>query len=310
MKRVNSFPSQRYLAYSFPWIWLGLLCAGLMLAAGMGLWLLENRSPGARGMRAEGGVLPVVRLTATPTPFAPLPSSPTPIALNSALTSVPVIPLHPAEVAEEAASAEASSEAVIPFWQDFDFSEDGAPMEIHLVDPGKLILGGKPVQMRFSAGMDCVFGSGKACVSLHSDGRYMLLTIHSGISGEGQQLRHALEGTGINTAGLSTAEIGANLDALQGAIASLHQGITNLDYLSVLAAVRIPPERIDDYYALPFSMALDWAAAEDDALRQLMESAEPVIFIETCGWPVVGEAPAEGEYYGTGSIYLIAIGKQ
>jgi hypothetical protein len=29
------------------------------------------------------------------------------------------------------------------------------------------------------------------------------LTVHSGVTGQGQQLRHAFEGTGINTAGLS-----------------------------------------------------------------------------------------------------------
>ena len=136
----------------------------------------------------------------------------------------------------------------------------------------------------------------------------MLLTIHSGISGEGQQLRHALEGTGINTAGLGSAEILANLDQLQGAIASLHQGTTHLDYLSVVAAMRIPPDQIEAYYALPFLAAVDWAAGGDEDLRQRLEDGEPLIFIETCGWPVIGEGAAAGEYYGTGSIYLIAIG--
>jgi len=305
MKRINAYPFTRFPAIRFPWIWLGLLSAGLILAAGMGLWLLENRSPGTRGVPLAGGALPVVQPTATPTPFGPVQSTATAYERFSPSTPVPVMPLHPAEAVE----AETPAEAVIPFWQDFDFSEAAAPMEIHLVDPGRLILDGKPVQMRFTPGTDCVFGSGKACVSLHSDGRYLLLTIHSGISGEGQQLRHALEGTGIDTAGLSATEIDANLDALQGVIASLHQGITNLDYLSVLAAVRIPPDLIDEYYGLPFTMAVDWAAAEDDGLHQLIESGEPVIFIETCGWPVIGEAPADEGYPGTGSIYLIAIGR-
>ena len=156
-------------------------------------------------------------------------------------------------------------DAPAPFWQDFDFSDGAAQMEIHLVDPDGGILGGKPVQMRFLPGADCLFGSGKACVSLHADGRAMLLTIYSGISGEGQQLRHAFEGTGINTAGLHTTEILANLSQLQGAIASLHQGISSLDYLTVVAAMRIPPDHIlDEYYALPFLDALDWAAGEDE----------------------------------------------
>ena len=146
----------------------------------------------------------------------------------------------------------------------FDFSDGAERVEIHLVDPDLGILGGKPVQMRFIPGSDRMFGSGKACVSLHADGRAMLLTIHSGISGEGQQLRHALEGTGINTAGLRTAEILANLGQLQGAIASLHQGISSLDYLTVVAAIRIPPDQIDEYYDLPFLEAVDWAAGEDE----------------------------------------------
>ena len=301
MKLTVSISSDRNPPLRFPWLWLFLLSAGLMLAAGMLIWLLQNRSPSVKAMPPSGSVLPVLHLSATPTPFTPL--------MNPA-TPEPEIYLHPQE---ETAVATTVPEPVVDvppsFWQAFDFSDGAERVEIHLVDPDLGILGGKPVQMRFTPGSDCVFGSGKACVSLHADSRVMLLTIHSGISGEGQQLRHALEGTGINTAGLRTAEILANLDQLQGAIASLHQGVTNLDYLTVVAAIRIPPDQIDAYYDLPFLEAVDWAAEGNEDLHQRLADGQSLIFIETCGWPVIGEVSAGGEYQGTGSIYLIAIGK-
>jgi hypothetical protein len=72
--------------------------------------------------------------------------------------------------------------------------------------------------------------------------------------------------------------------------------------------VRIPPELVDRFYVLPFDQALEMVARENDAFRELIDSDEGLIWIETCGWPVSGEPAAEGIYRGTGSIYPIAIG--
>jgi hypothetical protein len=94
---------------------------------------------------------------------------------------------------------------------------------------------------------------------------------------------------------------------MRSAIVSLHQNITNLDYLSVAAAIRIAPEKIAEYYQMPFLQAAAWAAQEDPDLLQFLEDGVPLIFIETCGWPVVGKPSAGGDYQGTGSIYLVAI---
>ncbi len=57
MKLTVSIPSDRNPPARFPWLWLFLLSAGLMLAAGMLIWLLQNRSPGVKAMPPSGSGL-------------------------------------------------------------------------------------------------------------------------------------------------------------------------------------------------------------------------------------------------------------
>ena len=279
----------------FPWIWIIFLALGVSLAGGMLVWLLIDQIPEETGLNKRLAKYSQSIFTSTPTPFLPVPVTQTPVL--SDVVQQPMPEDHPGDLPIPA-----------PFWYEFNFSDGAARMEIHLLDPEAAFWNGRPVVLRFTPGTDCPFGTGKACVSEHSEGRHLLLTVHSGVAGEAQQLRHAIEGTSINAAGMSTTEIQGNLVALQGSIASLNQKTTHLDYLSVRAAVRIPPEQVDRYYGLPFDQALDMVASENDAFRELIDSDEGLIWIETCGWPVSGEPAAEGIYRGTGSIYLIAIG--
>lgn len=279
-----------------PWLWVGILSLGIILMGGLVLWIFANQSPTGRTAEipaAEPGIL----FHPSPTPFLPV--------------------IQPSVVLENPSGEEKTKEILptveftlepLPFWQDFDFSVDAGKIEIHLLDQTRNFYDGKPVVLRFTPGGDCPFGTGRGCVSQHAAGRYLLLTLHSGVSGEAQQLRHALEGTGINSAGLKSAEIQVNLENLRSSIASLHQGFQNLDYLSVRAALRIPPDQIEAYYSQPFVEALDAAAQSNLLFQELLNSGEPLIFIETCGWPVSGEPAAEGDYKGTGSVYLVAIG--
>jgi len=283
-------------AASQPWLWAGMLLLGIFLAVGLVLWIFTNQSPtslAAENPAKEPGLL----VHPSPTPFLPVIQPPV-VLQKSSGDEKPEAILPTAEVRPE----------IPPFWEDFDFSIDAGKIEIHLLDQTGNFFDGKPVVLRFTAGEDCPFGTGRGCVSQHAAGRYLLLTLHSGVSGEAQQLRHALEGTGINTAGLKSAAIQANLEYLQSSIASLHQGSRNLDYLSVKAALRIPPDQIEAYYSRPFIEALDSAVENDRRFQEILNSGEPLIIIETCGWPVYGEPAAKGDYQGTGSVYLVAIG--
>ena len=89
MKLTQSIPSGRNPAVKFPWLWLFLLSAGLMLAAGMLIWLLQNRSPSVKVPEPPVRGLTVLHPSATPTPFAPL---------FVTVTPEPLVLLHPQEL--------------------------------------------------------------------------------------------------------------------------------------------------------------------------------------------------------------------
>lgn len=283
-------------AHRTPWILVGILSLGVVLAGGLTLWVLTNQSP-TRGTAINPAKIPDLLFHPTPTPF--LPEIQPSLQPENDRVGAKVDPYLPTSEV---------TPARIPFWQEFDFSTGAPQIEIHFLDQTGNFSDGKPVLLRFTPATNCPFGSGHGCISQHAQGRYLLLTLHSGVAGEAQQLRHALEGTGINTAGLKTSEIQANLENISGSIASLHQGSQNLDYLSVKAVLRIPPGQIHEYYSLPFVDALESTVQNDLNFQNLLNGGEPIIIIETCGWPVPGEPSAEGVYQGTGSVYLVAIG--
>ena len=65
---------------------------------------------------------------------------------------------------------------------------------------------GRAIQIAFIPAKACVFGDKRGCVFAYrapSGAAIYFVSVHSGVGGEGQTLRHALEGTGINQAGLS-----------------------------------------------------------------------------------------------------------
>jgi hypothetical protein len=190
-------------------------------------------------------------------------------------------------------------------WNGLDLHAGGPPLALRL-GPAGVVNGGLPVDVHFQAGARCAFEDHRACVTPHFGGRVLLITIHSGVGGEGQPLRHALEGTGLNRAGLALAQVQANLAALRGAPAQVEQG--GAIYAgSVAAAARVPASLVDFYYSRPVEEALEAFARVDPGLQMALESQRPLILIETCAWKHPEEAWAPGVTDTTGGVYLVGL---
>ena len=234
----------------------------------------------------------------TPTPFQP-----------SAPTGTPFLPLVSTQSAEEV--------ELLPYvFHGQDFSVDGRDIQVTFE-------GGLAVTIR--PGWPCEFTDHRACISLHQDGRLILATVHSGVGGEADALRHALEGTGWNRAGLPLEAVRANLLALQGAdLRIATQGaqgegngtgdqsapgdLAGRSDLTVLAAVRVPAGMVNEYYRLPVDDALARLAKNSPELAAALRSGRKLLAIETCGWRHPEEAWAPGVTDTSASVYLIVIG--
>lgn len=188
------------------------------------------------------------------------------------------------------------------WWLRLNLENEAEPLRLRLAN------GSGPLEIAFRPGHPCEFYDHRACISRHYGGRVVLATVHSGVGGEADPLRDALEGTGFNRAGLPLERIAANLRDLHGAPAALEQSATRVDGLRVLAAVRVPPDRLESYYRRPFDDALVEAAAGNPALRQALDGGAHLLAIETCGW----RHPAEPWYPGvtdtSAAVYLVIIG--
>jgi hypothetical protein len=192
-------------------------------------------------------------------------------------------------------------------YEGINFQDGSSRVLIEITPPSKKVNGGKPIRISFLPGDQCEFGDKHACVFSYrssAQANIIFLTIHSGVGGEGQKLRHAIEGTGINQAGLNLRRVLENLEALEGAAVSLHQSELSVSGLQVHALSRIPPKKIHPYFNLPVEQALDYAASLDETLLPAVLAAQPLIVLETCGWKMPGEPWAKDVTDTTGSIYL------
>ncbi len=131
-----------------------------------------------------------------------------------------------------------------------------------------------------------------------------LLTIHSGVGGQGEPFRKAVEGSGLDSALFSLQKIQANLDALQGAQVELLNGDGEVKRLTLIGVARIPPMELEQYFSLPVDQALEIAAFYNPHLKQALSSNQPLLAFEICGWRVSGESGADGLARTTGSIYF------
>ena len=171
-------------------------------------------------------------------------------------------------------------------------------------EPGEKINGGQAIRLAFVPGQACDFGAGRACVSSHLGGQVILLTIHSGLGGEGDRLRNAIEGTGLDSAGLAMAQIHANMAALRGAAVRLTMGDAQVDGLELAALARVPSMDVKRYFDLSFDDALQMVAVENSPVQALLDTGEPLLAFEICGWRVPSEVAGLGTTPTTSSIYL------
>jgi hypothetical protein len=184
----------------------------------------------------------------------------------------------------------------------------GSQRMILEINPGKRKLnGGDPIRISFIPGEQCIFGDGQACTYAYrtSTGVPVLhLTIHSGVGGEGQALRHALEGTGLNQALYSLEKVHKNLEMLQGVKVSLSQAGETWRSLELAKVIRIPAAGLAQYMTSPAEQALENAAGYAPDLDRIISAELPLIVFETCGWEMPGEDWAAGVTQTSASIYL------
>jgi hypothetical protein len=192
-------------------------------------------------------------------------------------------------------------------YEEIEFQAGSSRIILEITPPTRQVNGGKPIRVSFLPGDQCKFGDKHACVfsyRTNNQANVIFITIHSGVGGEGQKLRHAIEGTGINQAGLKLSRVLDNLEALEGASVSLIQGEIAVDGLMIYGLSRIPPKKIHEYFSLPVDQAIDYAASFDETLLPAKLTGQPLIVLETCGWKMPGESWAKDVTATTGSIYL------
>ena len=192
-----------------------------------------------------------------------------------------------------------------------DFGDRSKRIRITIYPPDKRVNKGKPITISFIPGRRCQYSDHRGCVAAFQAAQgnpVTFLSVHSGVRGEGQALRHALEGTSLRGAGYPLSKVVSNLETLDGAEVVITQGKVRIEGFTLVALSRIEPKWVNDYLeqpmdaALPFATALDPGLAADPNLPQLV--------IETCGWRIAGERGAAKVPNTSASIYLGLIQKK
>ncbi len=157
---------------------------------------------------------------------------------------------HTQDSANQAQSSSAySPEPALDFYG-IDFTSHQR-VTILIYPPDENVGHGKPIKISFIPGNRCRFGDNRGCVYAYkptSSGNVIVITVHSGVGGEAQRLRAALEGTGINRAAYSLKKVNANMDNLTGAQVVISQGDRDAAKLRLVAATRIPARSLARYF--------------------------------------------------------------
>lgn len=233
-------------------------------------------------------------LLATATPFQP-----------AAATATPFLPFHPTLTPAVARPVELNYQ-----FHGIDFAPGAEEITLRFWPASDTLNGGHPIKVRFLPGETCVFGDHFGCVNHFrstADSEVIWISVHSGVGGEGQELRNSLEGTGINSAGFSLDKTMGNLGELKLAHVTLQQGQMTLDLSTVVAAARIPAGQVAEYLNLPYDQALASAFEYDPDSMEQIQSPKTTLVIETCGWRMPGEAGNWLVADTTASIYLAVI---
>jgi hypothetical protein len=188
-----------------------------------------------------------------------------------------------------------------------DFNNTQTRVHIKIIPPNKRVNGGRPINISFIPSQHCKFGSQTACVNISQggvNGKTIFLTIHSGVGGQAQAYRHAMEGTGYDTATLPLREIKKNVKELTGAKVIIYQGGKRVGGFVLAGSSRVPPKFTRIYFDLALPDSLKLAAGIDSSLARFTTPDQPQIVFETCGWKVPGEKWTAGLSNTQSSVYI------
>lgn len=232
----------------------------------------------------------------TPTPFQPI-----------AQTQIPTF----TQSSSSASSADAAlAQTLRYFSQNLHFDQGSQKIVVKVFPNSNRINDGNPIQIKFFPSNICEFGDKRGCVYelLYDENTEVKwISIHSGIGGEAQAFRDAVEGTSIDQTGYALNKIKQNIATLTGAPVEIYQGETVITDLELIALVRIPSSEVRDYLALPIEQALTAAAQLDPSFQAALDSSSELLVIETCGWRISGEPTTRGLSNTSSSIYVSII---
>jgi hypothetical protein len=286
-----------------------LLAFGLVIA-GLGIILPGS---GQTPPKLDATSAPIATPASPPATATPVRQYPVSIPVKPPqinVTFLPFVPLQPLVHVDQSgtSSSTSSQDETGSAFADYDFLPGSKPLTLRLTPPDQRINAGLPLEITFMPGEQCFFGDRQACIyqfTITGDQQIILASLHSGVGGEGQPLRHALEGTGFNRGLYSPRQVAENAQALAGARVSLLQGKKARDHFELLTVARIPPEHLVAYFAHPVEQTLDFAVAIGALEPSHLEG--DILVLETCGWRLPGEPWAPGVSTTTGSVYLILI---
>jgi len=262
----------------------------------------QRPSPGGIGFAAWLGLADWLP---TKTPF--LPPTRTPF-LPQTSTSIPSEP----QAQSTAAAGEMASQPPRLNFYGIDFSDTSQRIRIKIYPRDRRVNGGRPIVIAFVPGEHCQYGDRRACINAYtslSGGETTYVTVHSGLGGEGQKFRHAVEGTGFDATWFTPEKVQANLSALEGSQVTITQGDHTASGFRLVSAGRVPPQHLQTYMDSSLPDALALAASLNPSLVGATNAAQPQIVFETCGWKMPGEKWATGVSSTSASIYLGIIQK-
>jgi len=216
------------------------------------------------------------------------------------------IPSIPTPETIEPPAAEAS-----PGFYGIDFNDPHQWVRILIFPPHKNVNKGKPILIAFIPGRKCTYGDHHGCVNTYMAGanEVTFVTVHSGVGGEAEPFRFAVEGSGPFGAAYPLNKVKADLKALDGAQVVLMQGKKRIEGFHLMAVTRLEPKWVDEYFKAPVDGAATFAAAIDPGFRSAVPPVAPQLVFETCGWRVRGEHGAGRLPSTSASIYLGVIEK-
>ena len=275
----------KWIAVALLVLLIDLLINLLLLAARPGLFLRLTPEP------VEWSAAALSARASTSTPYQPLLPTLTQPAPNGAYSPVRSIPL-PGPSTD---------------FYGIDFHPGAAGIKLILRPQTDQVNQGKPIVITVNPGRSCPYDEHRACVSTYGPskgGNVIFVSVHSGVEGEAEAYRRAVEGLGVEQAGFSLKQIRSSLASLEGASVQIKQGERVVGGFRLAAAGRVPPRLIRDYFHNPLEQALALAATVNPNLQSYTNPAGPILVFETCGWVVPGEPWAPGVTSTTGSVYV------